>query len=61
MWSYFTLVSSRGPHELAMYVHVWTINDEATMRDLIEMGVDGIMTDDPPLLTRVINELGVGD
>jgi len=48
-------------HELAMYVQVWTINDEATMRDLIEMGVDGIMTDDPPLLTRVINELGVGD
>jgi glycerophosphoryl diester phosphodiesterase len=44
-----------------MYVQVWTINDEATMRDLIEMGVDGIMTDDPPLLTRVINELGVGD
>lgn len=48
-------------HELAMYVHVWTINDEATMRDLIELGVDGIMTDDPPLLSRVIDELGVGD
>ena len=48
-------------HELDMYVHVWTINDEQTMRDLIAMGVDGIMTDDPPLLTRVIDELGVGD
>jgi hypothetical protein len=32
------------------------------MRWLIEVqGVDGIMTDDPPLLTKVINELGVGD
>lgn len=48
-------------HELGMFVHVWTINDEQTMRELIEMGVDGIMTDDPPLLTRVIDELGAGD
>jgi len=48
-------------HELDMYVHVWTINDEQEMRDLIALGVDGIMTDDPPLLTKVIDELGVGD
>jgi glycerophosphoryl diester phosphodiesterase len=48
-------------HELDMYVHVWTINDEQEMRELIELGVDGIMTDDPPLLTSVIEELGVGD
>jgi glycerophosphoryl diester phosphodiesterase len=49
-------------HELGMYVHVWTINDEEEMRFLIETyGVDGIMTDDPPLLSKVINELGVGD
>ena len=48
--------------ELDMYVHVWTINDEEEMRFLIETyGIDGIMTDDPPLLTKVINELGVGD
>jgi glycerophosphoryl diester phosphodiesterase len=49
-------------HELDMYVQVWTINDEEEMRFLIETyGIDGIMTDDPPLLTKVINELGVGD
>ncbi len=49
-------------HELGMYVHVWTINDEEEMRWLIEdRGVDGILTDDPPLLTKVIDELGVGD
>jgi len=49
-------------HELDMFVHVWTINDEEEMRFLIETyGIDGIMTDDPPLLTKVINELGVGD
>jgi len=48
-------------HELDMYVQVWTINDEQDMRDLIAMGVDGIMTDDPPLLAQVIEELGAGD
>ncbi len=49
-------------HELDMFVHVWTINDEEEMRFLIETyGVDGIMTDYPPRLTKVINELGVGD
>ena len=32
------------------------------MRFLIESyGVDGIMTDYPPRLTKVINELGVGN
>lgn len=49
-------------HELGMYVHIWTINDEEEMRFLIETyGVDGIMTDDPPLLSTVIADLGVGD
>lgn len=48
--------------ELDMYVHIWTVNDEDEMRWLIEVqGVHGIMTDDPPLLTKVINELGAGD
>jgi len=48
--------------ELDMYVHIWTVNDEDEMRWLIEVqGVHGIMTDDPPLLTKVIKELGAGD
>ena len=48
--------------ELDMYLHIWTVNDEDEMRWLIEVqGVQGIMTDDPPLLTRVIKELGAGD
>ena len=43
-----------------MKVHFWTINDETEMRMLIEdYGIDGIMTDDPPLLTEVINDLDV--
>ena len=37
-------------------IHVWTINDEAEMRRLVRMGVDGIVTDKPDLLIRVIEE-----
>ena len=44
---------------LGLKVHVWTVNDREEMRRLIqEMGVDGIITDDPALLQEVISELG---
>lgn len=34
-------------------VHIWTINDEPTMTNLIEQGVDGIITDNPSKLIQV--------
>ncbi|GGF05679.1 glycerophosphodiester phosphodiesterase [Stappia taiwanensis] len=40
-------------------VHVWTIDDEAEMRRLIRLGVDGIVTDRPSALKRVAQEEGV--
>ena len=43
-------------HRNGLAVHVWTTNDEATMPSLIDMGVDGIMTDVPTLLERVLKE-----
>ena len=39
-------------------VHVWTINDAGEMRRLLDMGVDGIMTDEPELLREVMIERG---
>lgn len=41
-------------HANGLAVHVWTINDRATMEQLIEWGVDGIMTDRPTLLEEVL-------
>ena len=38
-------------------VHAWTINDDATIRRLIELGVDGIMTDRPDRLLALRNRL----
>lgn len=37
-------------------VNVWTVNEEAEMRKLVELGVDGIITDRPALLSRILGE-----
>ncbi len=49
------LMRTARQHNMAM--HYWTINDEETMRMLIERGADGIITDDPLLLMRIIETL----
>ena len=45
-------------HRLGMRIHVWTVNDRATMEEAIERGADGVFTDDPALLSEVLDELG---
>ncbi|MCP4427953.1 MAG: hypothetical protein GY803_26000, partial [Chloroflexi bacterium] len=37
-------------HKLNLLVVPWTVNDADEMRDLIEMGVDGIISDRPDIL-----------
>jgi glycerophosphoryl diester phosphodiesterase len=37
-------------------VHVWTVNDAADMNRLLDWGVEGILTDRPDLLGRVLHE-----
>ena len=39
-------------------VHVWTIDDPAEMGELLDLGVDGIMTDQPQVLKDVLVERG---
>ncbi|MBN2106558.1 MAG: glycerophosphodiester phosphodiesterase [Deltaproteobacteria bacterium] len=45
----------RRMHKKGIRVHVWTVNREADMRRLLDAGVDGIITDDPLLLKKVID------
>lgn len=45
----------RRAHRRNIAVQYWTINDEETMRELIELGCDCIMTDDPLLLKSVLD------
>ena len=42
-------------HSKGLKICVWTINDEKTFKKLIDMGVDGIITDKPKLLFQVLN------
>ena len=46
----------RKAHAAGKGVHVWTVNKPEVMLRMIERGVDNIITDDPALLARVIEE-----
>jgi glycerophosphoryl diester phosphodiesterase len=44
----------RAAHDRGLHVHVWTIDDPGEMEDLLDLGVDGIMTDRPAVLKDVL-------
>ena len=46
-------------HALGIGVHAWIIDDEAEMARLLDLGVDGIMTDRPAVLRTVMEQRGV--
>lgn len=45
-------------HHLGKHVHVWTIDDADEMRELLDMGVDGIVSDRIDVLRDVLAERG---
>ncbi len=49
----------KAAHDRNIAVHVWTINEKDEMEDLIDLGVDGIFTDNPSLLRNILVERGL--
>jgi glycerophosphoryl diester phosphodiesterase len=57
-----TVVDARtvaAAHRAGRYVHVWTVNDADEMHRLIDLGVDGIVTDRADLLRGVLESRGL--
>jgi glycerophosphoryl diester phosphodiesterase len=46
----------RLARESGLPIFVWTVNDPADMRYLMRIGVDGIITDRPDLLVRILEQ-----
>ena len=42
-------------HRLAVEIHVWTINSAAEIEELLDLGVDGIMSDAPGLVRSAVD------
>jgi glycerophosphoryl diester phosphodiesterase len=48
----------RRAHAAGLQVHVWTVNERATMASVLDLGADGIMTDETEMLRDVLKERG---
>ncbi|MGB0383850.1 MAG: glycerophosphodiester phosphodiesterase family protein [Ardenticatenaceae bacterium] len=63
IWSpdYKTLTAKNitAAHDAGLLVVPWTVNDPELMGNLIDLGVDGLITDYPDLLVELLKERGI--
>jgi glycerophosphoryl diester phosphodiesterase len=63
VWSVFhgdlSAAQVREAQALGLKVLTWTVNDAPTMHRMIEMGIDGLVTDRPDIAQAVLRERGI--
>ncbi len=53
---WLTAVLVPEAHQRDLKVEVWTVDDESEMRKFIQMGVDGIITNQPDVLKQIVSK-----
>lgn len=53
-----TPTTVEAAHEVGVFMHAWTVNDVPEMVRLLDLGVDGIVTDRADLLKQVLTARG---
>lgn len=54
LWAVASRAQIEQAHAHGMWVNAWTVNDLPTMAELMQMGVDGIITDYPDRLCHLL-------
>jgi glycerophosphoryl diester phosphodiesterase len=55
-WELVTRKSVEFAHSVGVEMHVWTVNEEAEMSELLDMGVDGLISDYPQRALEVVRK-----
>jgi glycerophosphoryl diester phosphodiesterase len=53
---YVTRLYVERAHRAGIQVNPWTVNKESTAKHLIKLGVDGLITDEPGLMNKILLE-----
>lgn len=59
-WELVTRDSVAFAHRIGLEVHVWTVNEESEMTELLDMGADGILSDHPRRLVDLLRMRAAG-
>lgn len=56
LYLYVTRLYVERAHRAGIQVNPWTVNKENTAKHLIKLGVDGLITDEPGLMNRILGK-----